>query len=519
MYKDLKSSLIKLSAFWKNEHGSIAVIYGFTGVMLLVTAGVAVDYARGYLLNKELSRALDAAVLAASTTTLTDADEINEFGNRYFQANITQKTRDTYNPVPTIELNGTTIEGQVAVVLPTSLTRFAGFSVMPISTAATVERTLTKVEVAIAFDVSASMLNGGKIDALRESVNDLLDSLFAVPGSEEYTKVALVPFSSNVNHGRDLDTWWIDKQGVSTAARQDTHNRDVFPHHDHFWTFWQGTPYEWTATSVWDAIEHFDAQFTGCFRAREGNAIDPEMPELGPMEIDETDIPPNPDIDDTLFAPFFHDFRSFDIEEASEDNPEFSFEQLMQNRLNSTEHTCKTSPVTPLTDDVEQLKRDIDNSRIGQATNIVSGFTWAWRVLSPGTPYTDGAPYGGATTKILVLMTDGMNDIGPYSDPYIDQLYGPYGQHEYGNLWLDTDPQFVSLNSSLNTKTDRICRNIKAKDIIVATITFDLDDVQTKEMIERCASEGLYYDADDISGLQTTFETIAGEIHGFRLAR
>ena len=74
-------------------------------------------------------------------------------------------------------------------------------------------------------------------------------------------------------------------------------------------------------------------------------------------------------------------------------------------------------PVVPLTSNRAKLTGALDSLRAYAAsgTNIGEGLAWAWRLVSPGEPFTEGAPYGPTNKKYIVLMTDGFNEVVPQS--------------------------------------------------------------------------------------------------------
>ena len=52
-----------ISSFMQNEKANVSMTFGVAAFALMALTGVAIDYARAHLVKKEISRALDAAVL------------------------------------------------------------------------------------------------------------------------------------------------------------------------------------------------------------------------------------------------------------------------------------------------------------------------------------------------------------------------------------------------------------------------------------------------------------------------
>src|SRR5882724_13067299 len=63
--------------FLLNERGSIAIYFGFSAIVFIGVAGLAVDAARGYLIKARLSEAIDAAALAGGKALQTANDPLN----------------------------------------------------------------------------------------------------------------------------------------------------------------------------------------------------------------------------------------------------------------------------------------------------------------------------------------------------------------------------------------------------------------------------------------------------------
>ena len=148
-----------------------------------------------------------------------------------------------------------------------------------------------------------------------------------------------------------------------------------------------------------------------------------------------------------------------------------------------------------LTNDSTTVKAQIDAMTAMQDTYIAPGLLWGWRVLSPNAPFADGAAYGTAATKVMVLLTDGANT---HSANYPD--------HE------GTD---VATSNQITAQT---CTNIKAAGIVIYTIAFQVTDPTIKNILANCASgPPNYFDADSIGAMQSAFATIGAKLNAVRL--
>jgi hypothetical protein len=205
---------------------------------------------------------------------------------------------------------------------------------------------------------------------------------------------------------------------------------------------------------------------------------------------------------------------------------------------------CPT-PIVPLTTDNATLQTAIGNmiQWNGGGTNQAEGLAWGWRVLSPGAPFTEGAPYGPDVRKVIVLMSDGENtNVG--SDPVLASDYSAYN---HLGLWRDYDQgnwlgQLLGslLNSILhgampaqyqrnissssnyvtyvNNREQQVCANIKAAGIEIYTVIFRETDTATVNLMRNCASgSDHFYRADDGNQLKNAFKAIGSGIGQLRL--
>jgi hypothetical protein len=190
-----------------------------------------------------------------------------------------------------------------------------------------------------------------------------------------------------------------------------------------------------------------------------------------------------------------------------------------------------STPIQPLTNVKATITTAINAMVAGGNTVIPEGLAWGWRVLSPGPPFTQGAPYGDQTTiKVLVLLTDGANNV--YGDiGHNHSQFSAYGYAASGWLGATDGSQTRQV---LDAKTTALCNNIKAdkdgnvatQDIYIYTISFQVADGATRTMLQSCATppancpgNQCYYDSPTATTLQGAFANIALGINQLRVAR
>jgi hypothetical protein len=181
-------------------------------------------------------------------------------------------------------------------------------------------------------------------------------------------------------------------------------------------------------------------------------------------------------------------------------------------------------PIVPLTRKKATVENAIGKLRAYAAsgTNIAEGLAWAWRVISPGEPFAEGAPYDKKNKKFIVLMTDGFSEVVPQGVSWNLSDYGSIGYAQKARF-ATTDR--AAITGELDRRLTDVCSNIKAKDIQIFTLLFDpvghtaSSDVES--LLRGCATsrDRHFYKASSRSELVKAFQTIANEITKLRLAR
>jgi hypothetical protein len=106
----------------------------------------------------------------------------------------------------------------------------------------------------------------------------------------------------------------------------------------------------------------------------------------------------------------------------------------------------------------------------------------------------------------MVLMTDGANS---------KLMNAGNGRHD-----VNPTPNLDSPATQANTYTAELCANIKAKNIEVFTVAFNVTDTKIKTILKGCASDDShYFDATDTAGLLSAFQNIADALRNLYIAR
>lgn len=178
-------------------------------------------------------------------------------------------------------------------------------------------------------------------------------------------------------------------------------------------------------------------------------------------------------------------------------------------------------PILPLTGNRSDIEGKIDGLMHwnGSGTNVAEGLAWGWRVLSPGAPFTQGTDYGKAT-KVIVLMTDGVNNVDP--NPEFSHLseYSAYGYLQQWSTNRIADKTYAGFKEYADGRLELACANAKAEGIQIYTVAFGITDPDTLRTLEACATAPPYaYTASTSDDLIVAFRKVAQKLSMLRLSK
>ncbi|MEZ5839887.1 MAG: pilus assembly protein TadG-related protein [Hyphomicrobiales bacterium] len=311
------------------------------------------------------------------------------------------------------------------------------------------------------------------------------------------------------------------------------------------------TPYKHNFTDgcfywVPEVINHFtlfdlipNTSWKGCVEAR------PE-----PMDVNDT--PPTHDNPDSLWVPYFwmddidesfikdkywfdpvNDYLDDDPFEAGTDQADtnhghtrsiIKYNNKKADRIDEIPPITKgpnqacPDPILPLTNVEGEVNKTIGNLNYweGSGTNAAEGLAWGWRVLSPSAPFIEGAPYGDVK-KVIVLMTDGMNDAA--ANPNWEHI-SDYTSYGFRGAWNSRIPgqTLGDYRTFLDDRLLQACKNVKETGIEIYAITFGVPDAATQKLYETCATEPPYYfKTTTATELKRAFQLIGKDLGDIRL--
>lgn len=148
---------------------------------------------------------------------------------------------------------------------------------------------------------------------------------------------------------------------------------------------------------------------------------------------------------------------------------------------------CPAAMMT-LSTDWTAMHSKIDAMAPSGNTNVTIGLQMAWQTLSNHAPFNAPAP-AIDLDKVIILLTDGQN----------------------------TQNRWTSGTSSIDSRTQKACDNVKADNIRLYTVRV-IDGNAT--LLKNCATNAdMYYDVDNAGELNNVFSSIAQNLANLRIAK
>jgi Flp pilus assembly protein TadG len=464
---NFKSAKIFIHMFWRDQKAAVLPYFAF-GILALTSAiGLATDTGLGFLTKARMSKALDAAGLAAGRIK-SGGDitaEALTFFNANFPANQYGAVITKFTAVPSVDNQYITLEATADI--PTTFMRVAGVDTTSISARTVIHRQTRGMELALVMDNTGSMRGGGKMDAMKAAAQHLVDILYGGQETQPNFWVSLVPYTATVNVGSNYANW------LDPADR-------YFDSPDPF------------APTAWK----------GCMEAR-------------PAPHDQDDATPSS-------VPFNSYYYAADL-----DNVWTPIDDSNGAQNGGTGPNLGCGPaITPLVVDKATVTDAISEMqpwhRGGTTSNL--GLVWGWRALSPAwrglwgnaqLPLDYDTP---ALDKVIIVLTDGNNQFydwpggngaGPSGSDYT--AYGRLNDFGYSSK--------TAARNELNARFASICEAMKAEGIIIYTITFGNGASSAQSLYSACASNpDWHWHAPDNAELQTVFEEISEQLSNLRIA-
>lgn len=518
---------------FRNASGSVAITFALAAMALVTVVGAAIDYSRATQLRARLQAVTDSAALnmVRQAASLSDTN---------LRAAI-QNQLNAALPGVTITIDSMTVgASRTSLALVTSAP--STNSVMPAFTPGSLRVNASSqaavgndtFEIALVVDNSGSMASsaGGasKMQSAKDAANGLIDAMMANASAAARTKFSVVPFTLVVNIGSQYATQtWMDTQAKSSIH----------------WQNFEPPPASWGTVTRFNLFPAMGVSWGGC-------------PETRPGNWGVTDAAPTSSIGDSLFVPMAapdepgnggattYTFGSTSWSYPNSylnDNPGSCSSDITatSNYTRAQAKVCKytsptglnlsngrgpnfnctAQPLTRLTNSTTTLHTAINAMTANGNTNLLEGFMWGWRTISPNLPFPDGRAYGTANNrKIIILLTDGMN-MWAAQNNHNKSSYSAFGYYTNNRLGT-TAVDEASARALIDAKTLTACTNAKTQGITVYTVGFSVAgaeiDAAGLDLLKKCAtSDSTAFVANNSSQIIAVFEEIARNLGSLRL--
>jgi hypothetical protein len=202
--------------FWRGRegcNGNVAVIFAIAIVPLVGAVGAAVDYSMANSNRASMQKALDATGLALAKLMPLSQTELDTKGWEIFSAslghlkvNLPQSGLVITTPATgKLKLVATgTYTPQISGVL--------GLESFPVGAHAEIQWGIKKLELSLVLDVTGSMEQQNRMVELKKATKNLLTTLKNAAKQPNDVKVAIVPFSGqvNVDKATNQNASWLD---------------------------------------------------------------------------------------------------------------------------------------------------------------------------------------------------------------------------------------------------------------------------------------------------------------------
>jgi Flp pilus assembly protein TadG len=459
----LKTLKTTASRFASDRSGNFAMVFAAASTVIMLAAGLAVDFSHMLNVKTNLSSALDAALL--STAREIARGKVSAAGaqskvEEFLAANLnTNRVNPAMTHLASFNLNIKT-HAITATAITTYKVAFPVFSVSPmqdISVKAAVAYAERAVEVSMVLDVTGSMDEkpGGvkKIDELKASAKSAVAEF--IDNGSGNTRVAIIPYSFGVNAG-GLKSFVVNEAGLPAKDSCATERRGAN-------MFTDANPGNSKVTRA-DRIN---------FWADDNND--------GKLEIR-----PN-----GYYLDLPMDYKPYPGKYGAD---------------------CPDVSVLPLTNDAKALNSTIDKLKAAGGTAGQIGLQWGWYMVSPNWKSAFGTSaepvaYGTPNVdKFIILMTDGLFN------------------SEASGLSGAAIPNTSGITQPSGRLAMQYCNNIKAKNVKIFTIGFRLKDIgnaseqsEATKLLTECATkpaagETTFFDAQNGAQLTAAFKEIAKRV-------
>jgi len=359
--------------FWSDRQGGVAIPIGAMVIVLASGVGMSIDYSRAIKAQHNLQDAVDAAVVAAASSSALAAGELAAdtlFDSTYMANNkVTSVSRG-------LTVTGNKYTYSVNAEVPTLMLQLIGKGSFDVSASASATRGLGSAEIVIALDTTGSMGFGDSWDEATEAMSELLVDLDNIAVDDDEFYATFFPYGDRVNVGQARAESWL--AGPAPAADE--------------WGRYLNGSGDIVTTAA------------GCLEPRE------ELVDGNPHAL--TDATP----------------ATLGFVATAEGN----YQSYLPTRGG---FTCPDQEVIGPTKNIASFQTAIESIDLGGTGRFDLGMAWAHRMLSPSWSGLWGEPNypspAGERQKIAILITDMFTNAYHYEVPY--QITDTANTPNFGN--------------------------------------------------------------------------------------
>ena len=539
--------------YLRNSAGNATIIVSLAAIPMVSAVGVAIDYARVAKEETALAAAIDSALLAIVADSQSDltglsteeqADRVAEMetlATRYLADNYSAEEGDNAEITAQMVINGDTITLTATHRLPMTFASFVGVSYIDVTTSSEAVReaeAVTPVEIAVVMDTTGSM-GSTYMNQAKTAARTLMTTLYGGNSTDEpenpNIRVSLVPFAAAVRLNKtayDFNLGWIDTTGASTLSKLNFSNTS------------------WNNYTAWSQLS--GQSWNGCVEARSAGTapydynVNDAAPSTGNTLFTAYFAPDEPTFSGSTSNPYNFDNSyignsgsprettgiSTSTSSSNWSNRQRNVNKYINKSITSESsssygpwYNCAESSVVPMTYDRSKIEAGITAMSAGGNTLIAEGLAWGWKTLSPTEPFTlvEAGPsisastiseYSGSWNKVLVLMTDGENNVSGGLNSLNGGSYSAYG---FPAAAIANNRFGTTTTSQAEEKLDEamleLCENIKDEGITVYTVAFRVNSETILNNLRACAtSEDHYSYAADGTELSEVFDAIGESV-------
>jgi len=191
-----------LKYFRDAVRGNVTAATAVAMLPLAAAVGGGVDFSNAVAARVRLQDAADAAAIAAALDSSGQLASQQTAANTAFTTNVQNSSLSNDSPSGqlsvTTESNVQTMVYTATATVKTYLIGLVGIQSIPLSVTAKAGVTMNSAEIAFVLDNTGSMSQNSKMTTLKSDLDTVLASLADSSGSSGRTKVALIPFDTQV---------------------------------------------------------------------------------------------------------------------------------------------------------------------------------------------------------------------------------------------------------------------------------------------------------------------------------